>query len=139
MQWLAGRGAKIAYPVGHSEHWDFVAELEGVMLRVQVKTCTFQRHERWEVAVCTRGGNQSWSGLVKRLDCSRFDYLFVHVGDDRRWFIPADRLEGGTKIRLGGRSTQSSRSSPVRLSLARRTPRSSPSKIRGRSGGCPSG
>jgi hypothetical protein len=40
--------------------------------------------------------------LVKRLDSTRFDYLFVLVGDGRRWFIPADRVEGGTGLRLGG-------------------------------------
>ena len=42
------------------------------------------------VTVCTRGGNQSWSGLVKRLDPTSCDYLFVLVGDGRRWFIPAE-------------------------------------------------
>ena len=54
------------------------------------------------VAICTRGGNQSWSGLVKRMDPRRCDYLFAHVGDGRRWFIPSDRVEGTTAICLGG-------------------------------------
>jgi hypothetical protein len=36
------------------------------------------------------------------LDPSRFDYLFVLVGDGRRWFIPADRIEGGRGLCLGG-------------------------------------
>jgi hypothetical protein len=35
------------------------------------------------------GRNQSWTGVVKRLDPARFDYLFVLVGDGRRWFIPS--------------------------------------------------
>jgi hypothetical protein len=52
--------------------------------------------------VSTSGGNQSWNGVVKLLDTSRFDYLFVLVGDGRRWFIPAERVEGGTALRLGG-------------------------------------
>ena len=49
-----------------------------------------------------RGGNQSWNGVVKRLDATRCDYLFVHVGDGRRWFIPARALGGGSAIALGG-------------------------------------
>jgi hypothetical protein len=101
MQWLASRGARIAVPVGHNEHWDLLAELDRV-LRIQVKTSTFWRNERWEVTLCTRGGNRSWSGVVKRLDPARFDHLFVHVGDGRRWFIPSSELEGGTSILLGG-------------------------------------
>ena len=101
MQWLASRGAKIAVPVGHNEHWDLIAELDEV-LRVQVKTSGFWRNGRWEVTLCTRGGNRSWNGIVKRLDPTRFDYLFVHVGDGRRWFIPSAELAGSTSILLGG-------------------------------------
>jgi hypothetical protein len=77
-------------------------EKDGQLHRVQVKTCTRRHNNRWHVSVCTRGGNRSWNGLVKRLDCSRCDYLFVLVGDGRRWFIPADALGGGTAINLGG-------------------------------------
>ena len=37
-------------------------------MRVQVKTSTCWRNNRWVITLATRGGNQSWSGLVKRLD-----------------------------------------------------------------------
>lgn len=102
MQWLASRGAKIAVPVGHNDHWDLLAELAGELVRVQVKTSRFWRNHRWEVTLCTRGGNRSWNGVVKRLDPSRFDHLFVHVADGRRWFIPATALTAGTSLLLGG-------------------------------------
>jgi hypothetical protein len=102
MHWLAGIGGRVAIPVGHNEDWDLVAELDGRVLRVQVKTCSFSRKGRWEVCICTRGGNRSWSGLVKRLDPTRFDYLFVHVGDGRRWFIPAGSVEARTLMVVGG-------------------------------------
>jgi hypothetical protein len=102
MYWLAWRGAHVALPVGNNRHWDLVAELEGRVLRVQVKTSRFYRLGRWEIRVSTSGGNQSWNRVVKLLDPSRFDYLFVLVGDGRRWFIPAERVEAGTHLRLGG-------------------------------------
>jgi hypothetical protein len=102
MQWLAARGGKIAVPVGHNEHWDLVAELDGSLLRVQVKTSGFWRNNRWEVTLCTRGGNRSWGGVAKRLDPTRFDYLFVHVGDGRRWFIPASAIAATSSLLLGG-------------------------------------
>jgi hypothetical protein len=102
MCWLAWRGASVALPVGSSPHWDLIAELDGQLLRVQVKTSTCREKSRWDVTLCTRGGNQSWNGLVKRLDPTRFDSLFVLVGDGRRWFIPASRVEGRSGLRLGG-------------------------------------
>jgi hypothetical protein len=52
--------------------------------------------------LCTKGGNQSWSGESKRFDPRRCDFVFIHVGDGRRWFIPAVRIEAETGIVLGG-------------------------------------
>jgi hypothetical protein len=102
MAWLATQGAKIAIPVGHSPDWDLIAEMDGRLLRVQVKTCAAFRNRRWDVHLKTCGGNQSWNGVSKLLDSSRCDYLFVLVGDGRRWFIPSTALGGGSAICLGG-------------------------------------
>jgi hypothetical protein len=102
LYWLVAQRAQVSIPFGHSPHYDLVADLNGRLLRVQVKTCACRYKERWAVTVCTRGGNQSWSGLVKKLDFDRFDFLFVLAADGRQWFIPADRVEGGRGILLGG-------------------------------------
>jgi hypothetical protein len=102
LEWLLGIGAAVALPYGPSPDWDLIAELDGRLLRVQVKTSTSRPKQRWVVALCTRGGNQSWNRIVKRMNASRCDYLFVHVGDGRRWFIPSDRVEGTTAICVGG-------------------------------------
>jgi hypothetical protein len=103
MEWLASRGAHIYVPVGHSPNIDLVAEIDGVVIRVEVKTATHQTPTgRWDVQIATRGGNQSWNGVTKYFDRERCDYLFVHVGDGRRWFIPAVAVEGRTGITLGG-------------------------------------
>jgi hypothetical protein len=102
LYWLVAQGAHVSIPFGHSAHYDLIADFDGRLIRVQVKTSACRYKQRWSVTVCTRGGNRSWSGLVKTLDLDRFDYLFVVVADGRQWFIPADRVEGGTAIHLGG-------------------------------------
>jgi hypothetical protein len=102
VMWLWSVGAFVFVPFGHSPDYDLVADLDGQVLRVQVKTGSVWRNRRWEVTLCTRGGNQSWNGVVKLLDPTRCDYLFAHVGDGRRWFIPAAALGGGSGIQLGG-------------------------------------
>ena len=102
MEWLVSVGAALYMPFGHSPDVDLVADLEGRLVRVQVKTCGFFVKGRWHVSLDTRGGNQSWSGIVKHFSPQRADYLFVHVADGRRWFIPGDHVDGGTKIVLGG-------------------------------------
>lgn len=102
MQWLGSQGARIYIPVFHSPDVDLIAEFDGQLARVQVKTSTYQRDGRWDVQVATCGGNQSWNGTVKRLDPAKYDLLFVLVADGRRWCIPAHAVEGTTGLVLGG-------------------------------------
>ena len=102
MEWLGSKGYRDWLPVGHSPDYDLIAEDDDALLRVQVKTSTQNAKRRWRVAVCTRGGNRSWSGLVKRFSAARCDHLFVLVADGRRWFIPAAAVEAGTALHLGG-------------------------------------
>jgi PD-(D/E)XK endonuclease len=100
--WLICQGAKVSLPYGHSPDYDLIADLHGGLFRIQVKTTRCFRKGRWELTTCTRGGNQSWNGIVKRLDPKRYDYLFAAVADGRRWFLPARALGGGCGIQLGG-------------------------------------
>jgi len=102
MEWFASKGALVCFPIGHSPDWDFIAAMDDRLIRVQVKSCISFRNGRWSVTVCTRGGNQSWSGLVKRFDPASCDYLFAVVGDGRRWCIQSEALLGKTSIHLGG-------------------------------------
>jgi hypothetical protein len=103
IEWLSSRGYPVFVPIGHSPDVDLMALIDDQAVRVQVKTC--RRHiptDRWDVMLCTRGGNQSWNGLSKRFSPDRCDYLFVLVGDGRRWFIPSAAVDGGSGIALGG-------------------------------------
>jgi hypothetical protein len=102
IEWLVTRGYPVYLPLGHSPDCDLIAQDGPRLLRVQVKTSTVYAHGRWAVTVCTRGGNRSWSGLVKRLDPARIDFIFVLVADGRRWFIPAAAIGGGAAVHLGG-------------------------------------
>ena len=103
MEWLGSIGAHVSVPVGHSPDYDLVAEIDGELVRVQVKTSRhINSRGRYEVALATSGGNQSWNRVVKRFDASRYDWLFVLVSDGRRWFIPSDAIEGTRCICLGG-------------------------------------
>src|SRR5688500_20228657 len=81
IEWLTRQGATVSAPLGHSPDYDLIAELEGRLLRVQVKTSTFRAttprgHKRWSVAVATDGGNQSWAGATKPFDPDSGDAVF---------------------------------------------------------------
>ena len=113
MDWLDSQGYGVWLPVGHSPDCDVIADDGERLHRVQVKTTTRYRHARWEVMVCTRGGNQSWSGVVKHFSAARCDWLFVLVADGRRWLIPAEAVDGGTNCCWAAQSTPSLRWLPA--------------------------
>ena len=102
MTWLVRAGAVVFTPLFTHPDYDLIADFGDRIERVQVKTSTCRRNARFVVALCTRGGNQSWNGIIKRLNATRCDRVFVHVGDGRRWYIPAAALGGGSAIVLGG-------------------------------------
>jgi len=99
---LTRNGYGVWIPLCHRPDVDLIAQRENSYYRVQVKTATFFRKGRFAVTLATKGGNQSWSGRVKILDPSRYDYLFVLVADGRKWFIPAANVAGKSGIPLGG-------------------------------------
>src|SRR5206468_9701389 len=103
IEWLSSRGYPVFVPIGHSPDVHLMALIDDQAARVQVKTCRRRvPTDRWAVMICTRGGNQSWNGLSKLFSPDRCDYLFVLVGDGRRWFIPSSVVEGATAIAVGG-------------------------------------
>jgi hypothetical protein len=101
MQWLTRAGARVFKPIFEHPDYDLIADFDGDLVRVQVKTSTFWQDNRYVVMLATRGGNQSWSGLVKVLDAS-CDALFIHVGDGRRWYIPSVAIGGRKRLSIGG-------------------------------------
>lgn len=106
IEWLGSKGATVWVPFNHSPHVDLMAEWDDALIRVQVKTSTYRGSnpdsDRWNISIATNGGNRSWSGVAKRFDPARVDYLFVLVGDGRRWFIPAHLVEGSRGLVVGG-------------------------------------
>jgi hypothetical protein len=119
MEWFASKGAKVAIPVFHSPHVDLYADFGPHLFRVQVKTSTHQNQQgRWQVGISTRGGNQSWTGVVKYLDRTKCDFLFVHVGDGRRWLIPTYALGATSGLNLGGQKYEAFEVEPGRPLIA---------------------
>ena len=100
--WYEFAGHVVLVPTGRSPDYDFVADDGERLIKVQVKSSGQWRHDRWHVAICTRGGNRSWSGVAKYFSATRCDELFVVTTDGRRWRIPSDEVEARTAIVLGG-------------------------------------
>jgi len=91
----------VSVPLTDNSKYDLVVDKEGV-LRVQCKTSKFQpRGKSFEVALRTKGGNQSWSGTYGKISSEDTDLLFVYTFDGRLWELPVSVVEGKSTISLG--------------------------------------
>ena len=104
IDWLTRIGACVAFPLFHSPDYDLIADLNGRLIRVQVKKSRriCNPTGNYMLQLATSGGNQSWNGVVKMFDSARADFLFALVADGRRWFIPAEEIDGRRAISIGG-------------------------------------
>src|SRR3954447_22550218 len=100
--WLTSQGAKVSKPIGHCPDYDLVADFGVRICRVEVKSSRRLVADRWDVATCTRGGNQSRTGITTRFEAKRCDSVIAVVGAGRGWCIPAEAIEGHTAIKLAG-------------------------------------
>jgi hypothetical protein len=103
IEWLTRIGICVAFPLFHSPDYDLIADLQ--------RDCSGPRSrqhdvraetDHYAVQLATSGGNQKWTGVVKTFDPKRVDSLFVLVAGSRRWFIPAQEVEGRSAISVGG-------------------------------------
>lgn len=100
---FASRGYTVCIPLSDSQEYDLIVDIDGKLCRVQVKTS--RGRSRWskgfEVQLRTNGGNQSWSGVSKKFDRSKVDYLFILTADGDQYLIPSEYVKGASSITVG--------------------------------------
>lgn len=92
------QGFSVFIPVSDINRYDLIVDDGDGLKRVEVKTTSSATSD---VPLRTLGGNQSWSGEVKRissLDCDLVFCLNVTTGSFK--IIPSKELEGKTSIRV---------------------------------------
>lgn len=94
-------GHVVSVPLTDNSRYDLVVEMAGVLKRIQVKTTKYSRDGIYEVALRTNGGNQSWSGMVKKLSRTECDLLFVYAFDDTMYEFPPEKFDGKATLSLG--------------------------------------
>lgn len=93
-------GYEVSLPIGDKRPYDMIAELDGVLYRVQVKYAgLYQQEKKYKAALRTMGGNQSYY-TAKKYSADDFDLLFVYVGNGRKFLIPWNHLENRNSLSI---------------------------------------
>ena len=99
--WYTAHGYTVCVPLTDSQDYDLVVDRGDGLQRVQAKTSWYQPRGRYIVSLRTMGGNQSWSGVVKKFDADRVEALFVLTASGDKYVIPSAVLRGKSTVTLG--------------------------------------
>lgn len=98
---------KLGYYLSKPMHvhlpYDFIAEKDDVLYKVQVKTSRQVIREStkaYKVGLCTSGGNRLVN-TREHFDTIKSDLLFVMTADDRCWLIPTTEIASKNEITVG--------------------------------------
>lgn len=95
------RGCPVCVPLTDSQAFDLVVGIDGILRKIQVKTTSYQRKDRFQVDLRTKGGNRSGTGKTKKFLPCTIDYLFVLTSDNTCYLIPSTSLGGTGVISIG--------------------------------------
>ena len=94
-------GYIVSIPNTDNSKYDLIID-NGSLYRVQVKTTTYKTHYGvYQVMLKTSGGNQSWSGIIGRIDQNNVDVVAILSEDGSFYHYPAEVLNGRTTVNLG--------------------------------------
>ena len=93
-------GQTVAIPLTDSQDYDLIVDIDNLLKRVQVKSCSYKR-KHYEVNLSIKGGNRTNKGKIKRFDNSNCDYLFVITKNLDKYLIPTKDLVAKCNLVLG--------------------------------------
>ena len=100
---LVRLGYSLSKPLHVHLPYDFIADKDGILYRVQVKTSGVLKRkstQAYECMVATTGGNRQIN-TTKWFDSSAVDLLFVMTADDRCWLIPTIDVTSSRTVTVG--------------------------------------
>jgi hypothetical protein len=100
-------GWNVSNPITDCTDYDFLAEDNGKIYKIQVKTTRFlSEHNNYEVRIVTSGGNQKeyWK---KELNKDNLDYLFILTELGECYSIPIEEINTNNSITLGNKYDKS--------------------------------
>lgn len=106
MQGCAGLGKAIAHftslgyivclPLNDSQPYDLVIDDDSILHRVQVKTSKQIRRDKYVVGLRT-----TYRHTRENFDPSKYDLLFIALGDGREYLIPTSEVKTKTSLTIG--------------------------------------
>lgn len=92
----------IAIPMNDTQKYDLVADFNGKLKRISVKTSRNKANSGGYAVQLRNTGGASGVSRVKHFDNTTCDLLFVLTGNDKLYLIPTEKITSVNSIVVGG-------------------------------------
>ena len=108
IEYFTSKCIPVSLPLNDTQSYDLIADFNGKLQRVQVKTTRYTETEGKSYAVQLRncGGNKTGKARAILFDNTSCDYLFVYTGANKMYLIPAQDIDAKNTITVGIKYTE---------------------------------
>lgn len=107
INYFVSHSIPVSIPLNDTQKYDLVADFNGKLQRVSVKTSrnTHTNGKSYEVQLRNTGGS-SGKSVIRLFDNESADYLFVYTADDKMYLIPFSAITATSGIVVGTKYTE---------------------------------
>ena len=108
IEYFTSHQIPVSLPLNDTQPYDLIADFNGGLQRIQVKTtrATTTEGRSYTVGLRNCGGNRTGTVRQVKFDNSTCDYLFVYTGANKMYLIPAKDIEAKNAIVVGIKYTE---------------------------------
>lgn len=103
IEYFTSNQIPVSIPLNDTQPYDLIADFDGKLQRIQVKTTrhTKTNGKSYNVGLRNCGGNRTGSVRAVPFDGSKCDYLFVYTGSNKSYLIPSNEIKSKNEICVG--------------------------------------
>lgn len=103
IEYFTSNQIPVAIPLNDTQPYDLIADFDGKLQRVQVKTtrCTDNNGKSYKVQLRNCGGNRTGKARIVLFDNKLCDYLFVYTAAEKCYLIPSEKIEVINSMSIG--------------------------------------
>lgn len=103
IEYFTSKCIPVSLPLNDTQPYDLIADFNGGLQRVQVKTsrCTETEGRSYSVQLRNCGGNKTGKARIVPFDNTSCDYLFIYTGADKMYLIPTKDISATNSIVVG--------------------------------------
>lgn len=105
IEYFTSHQIPISLPLNDTQPYDLIADFNGKLQRIQVKTTrsTSTNGQTYNVQLRNCGGNRTGTVRQVLFDKTSCDYLFVYTGANKCYLIPTEKIDAKTSIVVGNK------------------------------------